>query len=100
MRLHELDGRLELVGDVEGVTVELTEIDDVPGSVESVIARLTAAGLSVTREPDANRMDVLGASADSIADAVRDAVADSSARVRRIEQRRRRLEDLFEVGAS
>ncbi len=90
----------ELVGDVEGVTVELTEIDDVPGSVESVVARLTAAGLRVTREPDANRMDVLGASADLIADAVRDAVADSSARVRRIEQRRRRLEDLFEVGAS
>jgi ABC-2 type transport system ATP-binding protein len=90
----------ELVGDVEGVTVELTEIDDVPGSVESVVAHLTAAGLRVTHEPDANRMEVLGASADSIADAVRDAVADSSARVRRIEQRRRRLEDLFEVGAS
>jgi ABC-2 type transport system ATP-binding protein len=87
----------ELVGDVEGVTVELAETDDVPDSVEAVIARLTAAGLRVTHEPQSARMDVLGASADDIADAVRDAIADSSARVRRIEQRRRRLEDLFEA---
>lgn len=89
----------ELVGDVEGVTVELAEIDDVPDAVASVAARLTAAGLQVSHDPLSTRMDVLGASADDIADAVRDAIADSSARVRRIEQRRRRLEDLFEAVA-
>ena len=91
-------GRLaDLIGDVEGVTVELAEIPDVPDSVTAVAARLSAAGLDVAREPDAVNMDVLGGSADEIADAVRDAIAATGARVRRIEQRRRRLEDLFEV---
>ena len=90
-------GRLaDLVGDVEGVTVELAEIPDQPGSVEAVVQRLQAAGLTVHHEQGTIRMDVLGASADAIADGVRDAVAESHARVRRIEQRRRRLEDLFE----
>lgn len=91
-------GRLDdLIGDVEGVTVELAEIDDVPGSFDDVSARLRAAGLEVHHEAGLGRMDVLGASADEVADAVRDAIADSRARVRRIEQRRRKLEDLFEA---
>lgn len=90
----------ELVGDVEGVTVELTDIPDVPDSIAAVVARLTAVGLRVSHEPPSNRMDVIGGSVDEIADAVRDAIADSSARVRRIEQRRRRLEDLFEAAAT
>jgi len=93
-------GRLvDLIGDVEGVTIELADIADVPDSVGAVIGRLHAAGLEVRHEPEAFVMDVLGASADDIADAVRDAIADSSARVRRIEPRRRRLEDLFEAAA-
>lgn len=91
-------GRLsDLVGDVEGVTVELAEISDSPGSVAGVVARLQASGLMVEHQPPSTRMDVTGGSADAIADAVRDAIADSGARVRRIEQRRRRLEDLFEA---
>jgi ABC-2 type transport system ATP-binding protein len=89
-------GRLDdLVGDVEGITLELAEIDDVPGSIDAVAARLRSAGLTVTHEEGLARMEVLGASSDDIADAVRDAIADSRARVRRIEQRRRKLEDLF-----
>lgn len=91
-------GRLsELVGDVEGVTVELADVPDRPDSVTEVVRRLQGAGLNVDHEEGTVRMDVLGASADAIADAVRDAVADSGARIRRIEQRRRRLEDLFGV---
>lgn len=94
-------GRLDdLVGDVEGVTVELAEIPDVPGSIDAVAARLRAAGLEVQHDPGFTRMDVLGASADDIADAVRDAIADSGARTRRIEQRRRKLEDLFHAAES
>jgi len=94
-------GRLDdLVGDVEGVTVELAEIPDVPGSIDAVAARLRAAGLDVQHDPGFTRMDVLGASADDIADAVRDAIADSGARTRRIEQRRRKLEDLFHAAES
>lgn len=87
----------ELVGDAEGVTVELAELTDVPGSVEAVVERLAAVGLAVTREPGTARFEVVGDSVDAIADAVRDAIADSSARVRRIEPRQRRLEDLFEA---
>ena len=95
-----VQGRLsELIGEMEGVTVELAEIADVPDSVPAVVSRLQVAGLEVHHDPDSNRMDVLGASADDIADAVRDAIADSSARVRRIAPRRRRLEDLFEAAA-
>jgi hypothetical protein len=41
-------------------------------------------------------MEVRGSDPDLIADHVRDAVADAGARVGRISQRRRRLEDLFE----
>jgi len=95
-----VQGRLsELIGEMEGVTVELAEIADVPDSIDAVVGRLKAVGLEVHHEPDATRMDVLGASADDIADAVRDAIAESAARVRRIEPRRRRLEDLFEAAA-
>lgn len=91
-------GRLaDLVGDVEGITLELAELDDVPGSIDAVAAQLRAAGLDVHHDDGLTRMDVLGASADDIADAVRDAIAVSHARVRRIEQRRRKLEDLFEA---
>ena len=91
-------GRLaDLIGEVEGVTVELTEIPDVAGSIALVADRLRGLGLEVRHDLDSAVMDVLGGSADAIADAVRDVIADCGARVRRIEQRRRRLEDLFEV---
>jgi ABC-2 type transport system ATP-binding protein len=91
-------GRLDqLVGDLEGVTLELVDAPDLVGSAAAVAAAITAKGLEVTREPDAMRMDVFGGDADAIADAVRDAVADNGARIGRLESRRRRLEDLFEA---
>ncbi|MFT5204237.1 MAG: ABC-2 type transport system ATP-binding protein [Candidatus Aldehydirespiratoraceae bacterium] len=91
-------GRLDqLVGDVEGVTLELVDAPDLAGSAAVVAAAIAATGLEVTRDPDTMRMDVFGGDADAIADAVRDAVADSGARIGRLENRRRRLEDLFEA---
>jgi ABC-2 type transport system ATP-binding protein len=89
-------GRLaDLVGDSEGVMIELVETED-PGTVAAVLAALQASGLDVRHEPGTAVLDVTGADADVVADRVRDAIADAGARVRRIAHRRRRLEDLFE----
>jgi ABC-2 type transport system ATP-binding protein len=90
-------GRLDvLVGHEEGVLVELVEIGDRPDATEQVVVALGRTGLEVLREAGSNRIEVMGADPDRIADAVRDAVADAEARVGRIVRRRRRLEDLFE----
>jgi ABC-2 type transport system ATP-binding protein len=89
-------GRLdELVGDDDGVVVELVEIADVPDAFDRVVESLTAAGAEVRRDASVTRIEVFGDDADVIADQVRDAVATAGARVGRIVRRRRRLEDLF-----
>jgi ABC-2 type transport system ATP-binding protein len=89
-------GRLnDLVGTDEGVVVELVPIDDQPDSIDRVVAALRRAGADVRPDAGTGRMEVRGADPDVIADRVRDAVADAGARLGRISQRRRRLEDLF-----
>jgi ABC-2 type transport system ATP-binding protein len=90
-------GRLsELVGADEGVVVELIALEDRPSSIEQVVDRLQRAGLDVRADAGTGRMEVRGTDPDLIADCVRDAIAEAEARVGRISQRRRRLEDLFE----
>lgn len=84
-----------LVGDDEGVTLELVDVPDRPAAMAAVATALTAAGLDVRAHDRAGLFDVTGADADQVADAVRDAVADAGARLRRVVPRRRRLEDLF-----
>jgi ABC-2 type transport system ATP-binding protein len=89
-------GRLDdLVGADEGVVVELVPIDDRPDSIERVVEALRRVGADVRPDSGTGRMEVRGDDPDVIADRVRDAVADSGARLGRISQRRRRLEDLF-----
>ena len=83
----------ELVGDTEVVVVELVEIDDRPGSVSAVEARLVAAGLEVERRGEELR--VTGTDRTATLDVVRDAVAAEQARLRRVQIGRRTLEDLF-----
>ncbi len=91
-------GRLDdLIGDDEGLSVDLVEISDRPDAIRDVVARLQTDGLDVHHEEGSTRMTVVGPDADLVADRVRDALADSGARVSRIERRRRRLEDLFGV---
>jgi len=93
------NGKLStLVGQADGVTVELVEIDDRPDAFAQVVSALEQAGLEVRRDRDSTRFDVIGTDVDAVADQVRDAVASAEARVRRIVRRRRRLEDLFEGG--
>ena len=84
-----------LVGDDEGVTVELVAIDDRPGAIDQAKAAIAARGLDVADRGGIGTFDVVGSDADLIADAVRDAVADAGARLRSVTSRRRRLEDLF-----
>ena len=91
-------GRLaDLIGDDEGVVVELVDLADAPDAVGAVARHLRAGGLDVRHDEGTARMEVLGPDADIVADLVRDAVVEAGARVNRIERRRRRLEDLFEV---
>jgi len=95
------NGRLDvLVGDDEGVTLELVDVADRPGAVEAVTAALRGRGLDVRPVGRAGTFDVVGHDADVIADAVRDAVADHGARLGRVVRRRRRLEDLFHAAPS
>ncbi len=94
-------GRLEdLVGDEQGVVVELAATADQPHAFDEVVSQLSQSGLDVRRGGVESRMEVIGPDADLVADRVRDAVADANARVVRIERRRRRLEDLFSVGTT
>lgn len=90
-------GRLvDLVGQDDGVVVELVEVPDIPDALDRVVASLVAAGAEVRSDGSSTRIEVFGADADVVADQVRDAVAGVGARVGRIVRRRRRLEDLFE----
>ena len=95
-------GRLsDLVGNEEGVLVELVDVPDRPGAFAAVTAALGAAGFEVRPTGRPGVIEVLGLDADLVADAVRDAIVAGEARVRRVVRRRRRLEDLFDaVGAS
>lgn len=87
-------GRLDdLVGATTTVTVELVEIDDLPGAVDAVERRLRDGGFEVVR--DLTRFRVGGADPQVSLDAIRNAVASADARVRRIGADRTTLEDLF-----
>jgi ABC-2 type transport system ATP-binding protein len=85
----------DLVGDDEGVILELVAVDDRPEAIDDVVADLVARGLTVHAAGPIGRYEVIGTDADALADHLRDAVADAGARIGRIAQRRRRLEDLF-----
>jgi len=87
----------DLVGNEEGVTLELVDLPDRPGAFDAVAAALVGAGLDVRPHERLGTFDVVGSDGDLVADAVRDAVADAGARLRRIVPRRRRLEDLFHI---
>ena len=94
-------GRLEdLIGDEQGVVLELAEIADQPRAFDDVVSQLAESGLDVRHGEVESRIEVIGPDADLVADLVRDAVADANARVIRIERRRRRLEDIFSVGTT
>lgn len=94
-------GRIaDLVGDQQGVVVELAEIADQPEAFGQVLNSLRDSGLEVRHGEVAARLEVVGSDLDLLADLVRDALIAANARVIRIERRKRRLEDLFSVDAA
>ena len=86
----------DLIGNDTGVVVELVEVDDRPAAADRVRAVLERDGLTVRSMHRSSAFEVLGDDPDQVADNVRDAVAAAGARVGRIVQRRRRLEDIFD----
>ena len=83
----------ELVGTSGGVELELVETDDLPGAIDSVAASLVANGVTVHR-----RGGVLHASGcpdEQLLDLATAAVAATGARLRRLAQSRRSLDELF-----
>ncbi|MEO1058174.1 MAG: ABC transporter ATP-binding protein [Actinomycetota bacterium] len=84
----------ELAGTTGGIEVELVELHDRPGAIDQVVAELTAAGLGVARNGVVLSVD--GADDDLLFDQAGVAIARHGARLRRIEQRRRTLDDLFD----
>ncbi len=87
----------ELVGTGDGITLELVDVAEPSGSIDAVEAALMAAGLDVRR--DAAVLAVRGADLAELCDHARDSVAAAGARLRRLEARRRTLEDLFDDSA-
>ena len=91
-------GRLvDLVGDLSGVSVELVDGSDGLVAASAVVAALRSLGMDVEFDGERPRFEVDGPGPERVVDAVRDVVASEGAQLRRIEPRRRRLEDLFEA---
>ena len=84
----------DLVGAGDGITLELVDVAEPAGSVDSVEAALRAGGLDVRRHQAT--LALRGAGFEELCDRSRDAVAAAGARIRRLDTRRRTLEDLFE----
>ncbi len=87
----------ELVGDGDGITLELVDIAEPAGSVDEVVRLLTQAGVEVERTGTTLRLG--SQDRDELSDRARDAVAQAGARIRRLEARQRTLADLFEASA-
>ena len=84
----------ELVGAGDGITLELVDMAEPADSVDAVEEALRAGGLEVRRQ--ATTLVLQGAAFDELCDRARDAVTVAGARIRRLDTRRRTLEDLFE----
>lgn len=88
----------ELAGASGGIEMELVGIPDRPHSVDDVAARLVAAGAGVRR--DGSTLSIVGMSDDELFDLAARSVADAGARIRRLGQHRRSLDDIFSLDAA
>ena len=89
----------DLIGNDEGVVLDIVDVPDRPGAIDQVAAALASGGFEV-RPLGPGSIEVIGDDVDLVADAVRDTVAAAEARLGRVVRRRRRLEDLFHVAAT
>ncbi len=83
----------ELAGVSGGIEIELVELDDRPQSVDHVVQLLVERGAAVDRNDTV--LLVGGRTDDELFDLAAACVADAQARIRRLAQRRRSLDDLF-----
>lgn len=83
----------ELVGTSGGVELELVETDDLPGAIDAVAAALVSRGATVRRVGPV--LYATGLDDERLLDAATVAVAAAGARLRRLAQSRRSLDELF-----
>ena len=89
-------GQLDkLTGESTGLEIELVMVDDLPNAVGDVERALQQVGLTVLREPESMILRIPDGEPGLLPDLVRDAVADVGARLKRLEYRRRSLEDII-----
>ena len=92
-RLIAQGSMVDLAGASGGIELELVDIPDRPQSVDDVAARLVAAGAGVRR--NGNTLSVVGLTDDELFDLAARCVTDAGARIRRLGQHRRSLDDIF-----
>ena len=89
-------GQLDkLTGESTGLEIELVMVDDLPNAVGDVERALQQVGLTVLCEPESMTLRIPDGEPGLLPDLVRDAVADVGARLKRLEYRRRSLEDII-----
>ena len=89
-------GQLDkLTGESTGLEIELVMVDDLPNAVGDLERALQQVGLTVLREPESMILRIPDGEPGLLPDLVRDAVADVGARLKRLEYRRRSLEDII-----
>jgi ABC-2 type transport system ATP-binding protein len=86
----------ELAGASGGIELELVEIVDRPRAIDEVADRLVAGGAGVRRS--GSTLSVVGLSDDELFDLAARSVAEAGARLRRLGQHRRTLDDIFTDG--
>ena len=92
-RLIAQGSMVELAGASGGIEIELVEIDDRPASIDDVAARLVAGGAGVRR--NGSTLSVVGLTDDELFDLAARSIAQCGARLRRLGQHRRTLDDIF-----
>lgn len=88
----------DLAGASGGIELDLVEIPDRPTSIDDVAALMVAAGAGVRRS--GTTLSVVGLPDDDLFDLAASSVASSGARLRRLGQHRRTLDDIFATDAT
>lgn len=96
-RLIAQGAMTDLAGTSGGIELELVELPDLPTSIDDVVARLVASGARVRRSGAVLSVD--GLDDDDLFDLAARSVAAVGARIRRLGQHRRTLDDIFATDA-
>ncbi len=92
-RLVAQGSMTELAGASGGIELELVEVPDRPTSIDDVVTLLVAGGAGVRRSGPV--LSVVGLTDDELFELAARSVAQAGARIRRLGQHRRTLDDIF-----